>query len=207
MNHIFSILLFVFPLTLNAQSFHLEKEGMEPKPIYELGLGGNHYHGQFLKDKLHDLVMLAGLDSSEIYYELMDNLRDRNDSVRQDFYSVTYPEYHLFLDINEDGREDMIFQSQGPFIFDSPAFLVFLSKEDGTYRHYLSFGKLISVQKETIKFIEFRSAEGLRLVYKKYGCCAFSGWDSINCDFFFLNEKDHYNEDIPLWSVNLNTLE
>ena len=210
------MVFFLFALLLNttsAQEFHLSSQQFKTRTLDEISIEGNHYHADFLKTRIKNVALKAGLDSSEFYAEyielMLDHLRFKDDTsaIDADDWQITYPENYLFADINDDKHEDLIFQSNGPFMFDSPAFLIFLSKDKGeNYSMYYKDGKIVDIEKSKIINQYDREVNGLKITYVSYGCCELSNWDYINCNFYFLDDRDHWKEDIKLWSVNTNNM-
>lgn len=210
----FLFLLFTFQIAVGfGQEFCLSQDQIKLRSLEQISIEGHNYHGDYLKERIINVALKAGLDSSEFYAEyielMLEHLRFKDDTsaIDADDWQITYPENYLFADINNDKHEDMIFQSNGPFMFDSPAFLIFLSDEKGeNYSMYYKDGKIVNIEKSTINNQYNREVNGLKITYKEYGCCDLSNWNYIKCQFYFLDKRDHYKKDIVLWSVNTNNI-
>lgn len=119
----------------------------------------------------------------------------------------TYPEDYIFTDINNDGIEDMVFQSRGPFVTDSRCFAIFLSRDkQKTHEVFWSYGVLTKLSDYSLHYLG--DYKGLMINYLRYGCCALSGWDEFRTDFlFFENPPVGLKNPISLRAVNRNTLD
>jgi len=134
-----------------------------------------------LKSKLFKIVNNSNIDNVTKNH-LLDNIeffREKYNDSKDEFGLMQSPSNFLFGDFNFDGIEDLIFQSNGPFIFDSYVFLLFLSSNESKYRFVDEGGQIIDIEISEQFCCRFGPGEEkkyMKVDFCKSGCCD-NPWD------------------------------
>lgn len=178
---------------------------------------GKMYSSSIIMEKIIGMKKDIDIDTTEwgeglSFYWLTAYLQglDDVDYAAMDSSFYTYPEDYVFLDINNDGIEDMVFQSRGPFVSDSRCFAIFLSNDiQKTHDVIWCNGVLTEISDYSLSLPNYSGDyKGLMINYVQYGCCALSGWDKLKTDFlFFENPPAGLKNPVSLRIINRNTLD
>ncbi len=152
-----------------------EKKFGQPQPLNKISLKGQQYEGEVLKNKLTTITENSNLDSiwkKTLFDHIEYNSADY-DSVQDVYRHTQIPSCFLFTDINQDKKEDLIFQSNGPFFTDSHLFVIFISNKKEGYRTIVSTGQIIDIHivEEYCCRIGNKKSKHLQVDYFDYGCC------------------------------------
>ena len=181
------------------------------KKINEVYPSGKNYSSQLVLEKINGFKSKMEIDTAEwgegIYFSWLTGYLQDLDGADSSI-SKTYPEDYVFADLNNDNIEDMIFQSRGPFVFDSPTFAFFIS--DSTKNKHDVFwvsGVLTEVSEYSLSVPHYSDKfNGLMVNYIKYGCCALSGWDEYITNFiFFTSPPEGMKKTETIRMINKNS--
>ena len=213
MKYLTLILLTLLGHYSEAQTENFMSGDLSPRSLQEIALKGETIlQKEKLLNKIERIAHLAELDTTEIYYHLQGNLVfDGDTSIDESLsFMFTYPKDYLFLDINNDGKEDMLFQSSGSFFDDSPTFIFFLSTKNGNYETISSNGRIVDVKQTSIQLPLRVEVNGIMVDYISYGCCAYHGWDFNKTDFISFDPSITFNSRdrmVNMRTVNRNNIE
>ncbi|MFN9110264.1 MAG: hypothetical protein ACK5XN_09370 [Bacteroidota bacterium] len=117
-----------FMLTIACKE---EKKFGKPQPLDHISLKGQQYEGEVLKNKLTAIAENSNLDSiwKTTLFDRIEYTAADYDSLKDEYGHTQTPSCFLFTDINEDKKEDLIFQSNGPFFTDSHLFVFFYQQQ------------------------------------------------------------------------------
>jgi len=104
-----------FMLTIACKE---EKKFGKPQPLNHISLKGQQYEGEVLKNKLTAITENSNLDSiwKTTLFDRIEYFTANYDTLKDEYGHIQIPSCFLFTDINEDKKEDLIFQSNGPFL-------------------------------------------------------------------------------------------
>jgi hypothetical protein len=184
-----------------AESSHEINENLlrerVPTPLGKLGLQGNFYNGKQLKVKIERVINNSDIDSLSRKEILMDTeFFEENYNESDDEYGlIQTPSNFLFLELNNDNVEDMIFQSNGSFITDSYCFAICLSYDKNKYKWISSDGQIIGISKieEYRARFDDEKERYLKIDYYKNGCCD-DPWDLYETGLLCLENGRVSNE-------------
>lgn len=208
-------LTFFISVDIQAQLSESFESHYTIKNINEIYPSGKFYKSDLVLEKINYFKSKIEIDTAEfsdgIYFSQLTShlqgLEGINYDLRDSLF-YTYPEDYLFADLNNDHIEDMIFQSRGPFVFDSRTFALFIS--DSTKNKHDVFwisGVLTEVSQYSLSVPHYSDKfSGLMVNYIKYGCCALSGWDKYKTDYvFFTKHPDGMKNPETIRVINRNT--
>ena len=167
------------------------------KKINEVFPSGKNYSSQLLLEKINGLKSKMEIDTAEwgegVYFFWLTGYLQGLDGINysaEDSSFFTYPEDYIFADLNNDNIEDMIFQSRGPFVFDSPTFTFFISDSTKNKHDVFWFGGVLTEVSEYSLSVPYHKDKynGLMVNYIEYGCCVLSGWDKYKTDYIFFTK-------------------
>jgi hypothetical protein len=212
---IVAILSAVLPSAILAQISEDYMQHYSLKKINEVYPLGKIYSSQVVLEKINGFKSKMEIDTAEwgegiYFFGLTDYLQgiDGANYSANDSSFFTYPEDYIFADLNNDKIEDMIFQSRGPFVFDSPTFAFFISDSTKNKHDVFWFSGVATEVSEYSLSVPHYSDKfnGLMVNYIKYGCCAISGWDRYKTDFiFFTKQPDGMENPETIRVINRNT--
>lgn len=188
------------------------------KALKEIVPKGEIYDSKIILKKVNEITQKMDIDTSEYateemaYTWLTGYLQGLENSPNETKDSIffTYDEDYMFLDINNDNIEDLVFQSRGPFVTDSPMFLFLLSnKKKGKHDAYWFSGTITSISEYDLSIPNSKSEyPGIIINYIQYGCCGMYGWDTYKTDFLFFTFTPHgFENPLSLRSINKNTVD
>jgi hypothetical protein len=177
-----------------------------PKKLNNISISGKFYNGEELETKLHKIIKNSPLDtfSANEIFNRIEFFKEKYNPASDEFGLTQIPSNFLFLDINNDKTEDVIFQSNGPFITDSHAFLFFISNNKNKYKLVRGGGQIIDIQiiEEFCCATASRKEKYLKVDYFSYGCCD-NPWDSYITGILNLNTGLFSDE---LYTISLNSI-
>jgi hypothetical protein len=150
-----------------------------PKDLSELKIKGKFYNGVELEK---NLKMIVGNSESDTFAENIFNRIEyskENYNAKKDQFGLTQiPSNFLFTDLNDDNIDDLIFQSNGPFIFDSSTFIIFLSENKNSYKLIRGTGQITEAEiiEEFCCATSSEKNKYLKVDYNYEGCCD-NPWD------------------------------
>ncbi len=168
-----------------------------PRSLVKLGLQGFFYNGKQLKAKIERTINNSDIDSFS-QKEILTGTEffEENYNEADDEYGlIQTPSNFIFLDLNEDNVEDMIFQSNGSFITDSYCFAICLSYDKNKYKWISSPGQIIGISKieEYRARFDDEKERYLKIEYYKNGCCD-DPWDLYETGLLCLENGRVSNE-------------
>lgn len=174
------LLFLILSAIVSCRSYNEKESYSSPKKLDKISLKGKFYNGKELETKLNKIIVNSALDTftkNEIF-DRMEFYIEKYNPAKDELGLTQNPSNFLFLDINEDNAEDLIFQSNGPFITDSHVFLIFLSNKENKYKLVREFGQIIDMQiiDEFCCATESKKNKYLKVDYFNYGCCD-NPWD------------------------------
>ena len=212
---ILSFLSVFIPTAILAQLNKEYEHHYTLKKINEVYSESKIYSSQIVLEKINGFKSKMEIDTAEwgegtYFYWLTGYLQglDGANYSTEDSSFFTYPEDYIFADLNNDKIEDMIFQSRGPFVFDSPTFAFFISDSTKNKHDVFWFsGVLTEVSEYSLSVPQYSDKfSGLMVNYINYGCCALSGWDRYKTDYiFFTKHPSGMNNPETIRIINCNT--
>ena len=172
-----------------------------PQTLDKMSIKGKFYNGEEFKAKLYDIIGNSDLETfakDKILNET-EFYKEKYNPKKDEWGLTQTPSNFLFIDLNNDKIEDLIFQSNGPFITDNFSFLFFLSDNDETYKRIRCIGQIIDMQiiEEFCCATNSNKEKYLKVDYFNYGCCD-NPWDDYITGILSLNKG--------LFSDELNTI-
>ena len=214
---IFNCNLFIAQHTFNIKDKYSKKE---LKDIYA---GGKFYDANTIVEKINyykynsniDTVPIKDLIGGELdaILDLTQYLQGANGAIKNLNSSkfFTYPKDYLFVDINKDKKEDLIFKSRGPSSnSDSEYFALFISnKKTNKYEVFWFFGsQLTNISNYKLEFPrENKPVNGINIDYIKKGCCAEAGWNYFKTDFIRIDGKFEENKKTNLRKIHTKSID
>ena len=175
----------------------------KPIPLKELSLNGTFYNGMVLEKKLYKIFENSDVDS--LYKkQVFDNIEYNPKKYSKDidiYGSTQTPDNFLFCDLNHDNIEDLVFQSNGPFITDSHKFIIFLSslKKYSATEVAGQISAITETEEYCCRTYMAKKEKYLKINYFYHGCCD-DPWD----DYFIaiLNLNGGRFQNIESHSIN-----
>jgi hypothetical protein len=150
-----------------------------PKELSELKIKGKFYNGVELEKNLKMIVDNSEVDTfTQHIFNRIEYYDEKYNAQKDQFGLTQIPSNFLFTDLNDDNIEDLIFQSNGPFIFDSSTFIIYLSENKNSYKRIRGTGQLTDAEiiEEFCCATSPEKNKYLKIEYNYKGCCD-NPWD------------------------------
>lgn len=178
-------------ISVSCNNYKKNKTHSIPQELDKITIRGRFYNGNEFERKLKMVINNSELDSITKTYILdrIEFFKEKYDPANDEYGLMQNPSNFLFLDVNDDKIEDLIFQSNGPFITDNHAFFVFLSNNK-KYKLVRELGQIIDMQiiEEFCCAFDSKKEKYLKVDYFKSGCCD-NPWDQYVTGILSLNTR------------------
>jgi hypothetical protein len=172
--------LSIITFLISCNNSDNQKQLPIPKKLEETKLVGDFYNGAELESKLHKVINNSELDTFIVnaIFGRIEFFQEKYDSKKDQFGLTQTPANFLFADLNNDSIEDLIFQSNGPFIFDSHRFITFISIDQNKYKFVQEHGQIVEIEiiEEYCCATTSEKNRYLKVEYINWGCCD-NPWD------------------------------
>ncbi len=201
-----SLKLSILAVLFSCNNYIKEKSDPRPQELDKLSIKGKLYNGIEFETKLNKIINNSVLDTltKNHLFDRIEFFKEKYNPSSDEFGLTQMPSNFLFLDLNDDKYEDIIFQSNGPFITDSHMFFIFLSNKKDKYKIVRQPGQIIDIHfvEEFCCSTDSKKEKYLKVDYFNYGCCD-NPWDQYITGILNLNSGPFGDE---LYTISLSAI-